>query len=154
MFAVRPVSAEDRAFWLSTDTHTSEEGFRRKVDNRTGYVLCSDGIPVGLMHYSVLWDNLPFLNLLFLTAEYRGRGCGRRAMAYWEREMAALGYRMVLVSTQVDEDAQFFYRKLGYRECGCLVLNDCPLMQPMEMFMSKTLSNDPPSGLSGTRDRL
>jgi GNAT superfamily N-acetyltransferase len=142
MFSIRPVTAEDRAFWFSLDTHTSQDGFRRKVEGQTGYMLCSDGMPAGLMHYSVLWDNLPFLNLIFLTAEYRGRGFGRSAMSYWEHEMASQGYRMALISTQVDEDAQFFYRKLGYKECGCLVLSEGPMAQPMEMFMSKTLWND------------
>jgi ribosomal protein S18 acetylase RimI-like enzyme len=39
-----------------------------------------------------------------------------------KRDMAAQGYRMVLTSTQSDEDAQHFYRRLGYRDCGVLVL--------------------------------
>jgi hypothetical protein len=29
---------------------------------------------------------------------------------------------MVLTSTQSDEDAQHFYRRLGYRDCGVLIL--------------------------------
>ena len=38
--------------------------------------------------------------------------------------MSRAGHGMVLVSTQSDEPAQHFYRKLGYRDCGCLPL-DC-----------------------------
>ena len=35
-------------------------------------------------------------------------------------DQIAHGYGMVLTSTQVDEDAQHFYRKLGYKDCGGL----------------------------------
>ena len=48
-------------------------------------------------------------------------------------------YKMILISTQVDETAQCFYRKLGYVDCGGVVLNNTPFEQPMEMFMRKVL---------------
>ena len=110
---------------------------------RLGFVICENGVPVGLLHYCPLWDNLPFLNLIVLLPEHRRRGIGRRAMALWEEEMSRLGYRMALTSTQADEDAQFFYRRLHYRDCGVLVLNDCPLAQPAELFLCKTLPAPP-----------
>ena len=46
---------------------------------------------------------------------------------------------MALTSTQSDESAQHFYRKLGYKDCGCLVINEGPLAQPAELFLSKVL---------------
>jgi len=46
---------------------------------------------------------------------------------------------MVMTSTQSDEEAQHFYRAMGYKEAGCLLL-DCPgYEQPMEMFFTKAL---------------
>lgn len=53
--------------------------------------------------------------------------------------MKAQGYGMVLTSTQVDETAQHFYRKNGYKDCGSLVMNIPGYEQPMEMFLSKGL---------------
>lgn len=53
--------------------------------------------------------------------------------------MKAQGYGMVLTSTQVDEDAQHFYRKLGYKDCGGFTVDILGYEQPMEMFMSKSL---------------
>ena len=47
------------------------------------------------------------------------------------------GYGMVMTSTQVDEDAQHFYRKLGYKDCGGFTVDIHGYEQPMEMFMSK-----------------
>ena len=69
----------------------------------------------------------------------RGKGFGRQAMAAWEEEMKTRGYEMVLLSTQADESAQHFYRKLGYLDCGCLVFQNTPLDQPMELFFRKVL---------------
>ena len=46
---------------------------------------------------------------------------------------------MVLTSTQVDEDAQHFYRKLGYKDCGGFVIDVTGFQQPMEMFMIKAI---------------
>ncbi len=44
-------------------------------------------------------------------------------MSLWEAQLIQAGHGMVLVSTQSDESAQHFYRKLGYRDCGYLLLD-------------------------------
>lgn len=49
--------------------------------------------------------------------------------------MRSIGYDAVLVSTQSNEDAQYFYRSIGYSDCGSLLLPD----QPEELFLSKRL---------------
>lgn len=139
MFNIRYVTNEDKEFWFSIDHHVSKLGFDRKVYAKQGYVMFDGEGPIGIMHYNLLWDNLPFLNHIYIIDEERGKGYGSLAMEYWEEEMKREGFQMVLVSTQVDEGAQHFYRHLGYQDCGGLVLNDCPLAQPMEMFLSKIL---------------
>ena len=53
--------------------------------------------------------------------------------------MKTKGYGMLLTSTQVDEKAQHFYRKIGYQDCGGLIVNIPGYEQPMELFMSKGL---------------
>lgn len=60
-------------------------------------------------------------------------------MAHWEQDMRARGYPIVLTSTRTDEAAQHFYRKIGYRDCGCLVMDLPGAAQPMEMFLVKAL---------------
>jgi len=47
---------------------------------------------------------------------------------------------MVMTSTRVDEQAQHFYRKLGYMERGSLCLDNTPFAQPQEIFLLKVLS--------------
>ena len=45
---------------------------------------------------------------------YHGKGYGKKLMEHWENDMKSQGYGMLLTSTQVDEEAQHFYRKLEY----------------------------------------
>lgn len=139
MFNISCVTENTRDFWFSIDKHITKESLDLKIFGKLGYVIFDDSKPVGIMHYCILWDSMPFLNLIYIHQEYRKCGFGKNTMEFWEKDMKGKGFKMVLISTQVDEKAQFFYRKLGYRECGSLVLNDCPLEQPMEMFMGKVL---------------
>ncbi len=70
----------------------------------------------------------------------------RRSREYWEQELSFIttwetllrkeGYSQVMTSTQVNEEGQFFYRKLGYTDCGCLFPTNQSIM---EIFLRKTL---------------
>jgi len=139
MFNIRYVSNADRPFWLSLDEHLSPSEFELKVRDRRGYIISDGEIPVGVMRYNLIWDNTPFLTLICLEESARGKGFGRQAMLSWEDEMRKRGYKMVMTSTQVNEQAQHFYRKLGYIERGGIFLDGTPLAQPQEMFMLKIL---------------
>ena len=44
-----------------------------------------------------------------------------------------------MTSTQVDEEAQHFYRKLGYQDAGGLVIRIPGYEQPMELFLVKDI---------------
>ena len=130
---------EDKDFVMGIDSHVNELQYENRVYTKTGYIMWDDNKHLGLMHYSVLWDNLPLLNLIHVEEAHRNKGIATEAMKLWEEEMKNQGYKMVLISTQVDEDAQHLYRKLGYIECGALLMNSTPFEQPMEMFMRKIL---------------
>ena len=77
--------------------------------------------------------------MLFIDASKQKKGYGKALMQFWEEDMKSQGYGMVMTSTQVDEDAQHFYRKIGYKECGGFTLDIPGYEQPMEMIMSKPL---------------
>lgn len=138
-FFLRPAGPEDREFWLAAQHHCRPEQFAEKARGGRAFLICRGRKPLGLIDFVLLWDKLPFLNCLFVLPESRGQGAGCFVMGAWEREMQKAGYSMVLLSTQADESAQHFYRKLGYRDCGCLILDRCPLAQPAELFFCKTL---------------
>lgn len=53
--------------------------------------------------------------------------------------MKKQGYDLLLTSTRVDETAQHFYRRLGYKDCGGLIMNAPMYAQPMELFLMKEI---------------
>ena len=101
------------------------------------YVLENDQRKIGVLRYNLFWDNTPFCTLLFIHPEFQRIGYGKAMMAHWEKEMKANGYGMVMTSTQVDEMAQHFYRKLGYKDAGGIIFEIPGFEQPMEMIMIK-----------------
>ena len=136
MIHIRYVQMEDKAFWYGLDKHLPLKEFANKVSSRTGYVLLEDDVPVGLLRYNLFWDSVPFCNMLYIDAHCQRKGYGKKLMAHWEEEMKAQGYKRLLTSTQADEEAQHFYRKLGYQDCGGFVL-DVP--GPMELVLMKAI---------------
>lgn len=139
MFNIRYILKNDKTFWFTLDEHLPENEFLIKVRDKRGYIISDDDKPVGVMRYNLFWDNTPFLTFLYFNELYRGKGYGKRAMEFWESEMRNLGYKVVMTSTQIDEQAQHFYRKLGYVDRGGLFLDNTPLEQPQELFMLKIL---------------
>ena len=139
MIDIRYVQIEDKEFWYHLDQHLPEAEFVNKVRDKRGYVLLLDGIPIGLLRYNLFWDNTPFCTLLYIDQDYQGKGYGKRLMEFWEEDMRLQGYGMLLTSTQVDESAQHFYRKSGYKDCGGFVIDIPEYAQPMEMIFVKEI---------------
>ena len=139
MIKIRYVEASDKEFWYSLDKHLPETEFENKVYTKRGYVLSLNNKPVGLLRYNLFWDSVPFCTMIFIDCQYQGKGYGKHLIQYWENDMKRRGYEMLLTSTQVDEKAQHFYRKLGYKDCGGFVIDIPQYAQPMEMFFIKSI---------------
>lgn len=137
MLNIRYIKEEDKAFWYSLDVHLPEGEFTKKVRDKQGYILLENGVPKGILRYNLFWDNTPFCTMLFVEWQEQRKGYGKMLMEHWEKDMKSQGYGMLLTSTQVDETAQHFYRKLGYKDCGGFTVDIPGFEQPMELFLSK-----------------
>ncbi len=124
---IRYAKSGDLEMISEYDLHISKEELKNTIAMKRMILLFIDGKYKGWLRFNLFWDNIPFMNLLFLFEEQRGKGYGKKLVEFWEQEMAKQGYRFVMTSTQSDEEAQFFYRKLGYTDRGALVLPDEPL---------------------------
>jgi len=138
MFSITYATINDMQY-VCTGENLSEKEFELKIRDNRCYILRYDEKRVGVMVFNLIFDFIPFLTLMYLEDDYRGIGFGKQAMSHWEDEMRSLGYKMIMVSTQVNEDAQHFYRKIGYKDMGSIVMDIAPYEQPMEMFMGKAL---------------
>ncbi|MCI9537833.1 MAG: GNAT family N-acetyltransferase [Eubacterium sp.] len=139
MITIRYLKSSDKTFWYRLDQHLPEKEFDNKVQTKRGYILLLNDKPIGLLRYNLFWDNTPFCTMVFVDWEYQRKGYGRKLIEYWEHDMKAQGYKMLLTSTQVDEEAQHVYRKLGYKDCGGFVIDIPEFAQPMEMFFIKPI---------------
>lgn len=139
MIKIRYVQLQDKDFWFSFDNHLSEKKFKNKVRDKRGYIILVDDEPIGLLRYNLFWDNMPFCTMLYIIDKFQAKGYGKMIMEYWESDMKSQGYELLLTSTRVDEDAQHFYRKLGFKDCGGFVIDIPKYKQPMEMFLIKSI---------------
>ncbi len=62
------------------------------------------------------------MNMLQITEPWRGRGHGRALVQHGEKLMQRNGFTQVLTSTLANENAQHFYRYLGYLDTGALFM--------------------------------
>jgi len=139
MFTISYAAMEDKAYVLSYGNAMPESEFELKVRDKRCYILRYEDKPIGLMRFNLIFDFIPFLALIYIDEAYRNKGLGSKAMSYWEDEMRKLGHKMIMTSTQVDENAQHFYRKQGYKDMGSIVMDIAPYKQPLEMFLGKGL---------------
>ena len=136
---IRYAQLNDKTEWYRLDRHLPETEFEEKIRTQQGYVLTEDDKVIGVLRYNLFWDNTPFCTMLYIDNSYQKKGYGRLLMEHWEKEMKSKGYGMIMTSTQVDEEAQHFYRKLGYKDCGGFTVDVPGYEQPMEMIMIKAL---------------
>jgi len=124
------------AYIREHDRHILEHLILPKIRGNEIYILQDeeDSI-VGWMRHCYFWDNTPFMNMIWIDDTYRNKGLGKKAVLFWEDEMKKLGFNLVMTSTLANEGAQHFYRKLGYRDSGCLILED----EPLEIILTKSL---------------
>ncbi len=134
---IRYAGRSDLRALAALDKHVSEEELERVIDSRRIIVSEMDGI-VGWLRFGLFWDELPFMNMLFVIEMERGKGCGTALCDFWESEMRSGGYKYALTSTLSNENAQHFYRKRGYKDCGSLILPN----EPLEIILLKELNNN------------
>ena len=139
MLNIRYAQMVDIDKWKEIDKHINTKELKNQINLRRAWLIFYDNEIVGVLRYNLFWDTIPFLTMIHLTEGYKGRGIGTQVMNYWESEMKKQHHKMVMTSTQIDEEAQHFYRKLGYVERGSLFLDGTPFHQPQEVIFIKLL---------------
>lgn len=120
---------------VNNDKHISKEELRNLILSKRILIAKQEGALRGWLRYNLFWDNIPFMNMLYVIEGYRSQRIGQSLVSMWEELMSSEGYKFVLTSSQSNEQAQHFYRKNGYIDCGSLLLKD----EPLEIFFRKDL---------------
>ena len=132
---IRTATTADLPCLTSHDHHISEPELENLIQLGRVTVLDVDREFAGWLRWNLFWDNIPFLNMLYLLEPHRGKGYGKEMMAHWEAQMKDKGFDRCLTSTASDEYAQHFYQKLGYTAMGGFT----PFGESYELIFGKML---------------
>jgi ribosomal protein S18 acetylase RimI-like enzyme len=120
---IRYASLElDWDFLVRNDHHVTADILREKVLRQEVIVICDRDQPIGWLRFGYFWDLIPMMNMLAVAETHQRKGWGTQLVQFWETEMKKQGHTQVFTSTLADENAQHFYRKLGYQDTGALFL--------------------------------
>ena len=138
---IRAANMGDIATLIKHDTHVAENLIIEKISRKEFYVVYDDKNFIGWLRFGYFWDLIPFMNMLELLPQYRGKGIGRRLVTFWEAEMKTQDHAQVMTSTQQNEHAQHFYNALGYVTVGGFVQSLGAVTQDAyEVILVKKLS--------------
>jgi GNAT superfamily N-acetyltransferase len=133
---IRLATQDDLEFLDKCDPLLMRDVLADKINRGEVYVAGNGDPLIGLARYDFFCDLDPFLTLIYILEPYRRKGFGTQLMEYWEQQMKKKGHRVLMTSTQADEDAQFFYRRLGYADSGSILF---PGQKPTELVLVKQL---------------
>ena len=121
---------------IKYDRHIAPKRLKTVISEGRMFVLERDDNIIGVLRYSLFWESIPFLDLIFIDAAYQKHGYGRAFMAFWESEMKQAGFCFCLASTQEDETAKYFYETIGYMKTGAFLP---PKQKAKELIYQKAL---------------
>lgn len=134
---LRKLEEGDYRFCIGLLPRLSPTHFSVYLASGLSYAIMEEGRAIGFIFAFHLWEKMPFIAHFMIEEGKRGEGRGSAALSEFELLLKEKGEKMVLLSTQSDERAQFLYRRLGYNDCGALFLHSTPYEQPAEVFLFK-----------------
>ena len=132
---IRIANKSDLSILVHYDKHISADELVYSMMRERILIIEENNHLIGWLRYNLFWDNTPFMNMLYILEDYRGKRYGKVLTLFWEEKMKCLGYELVMTSTLSNEGAQHFYRKFGYRDAGSLLLPQ----EPLEIIFIKSI---------------
>ncbi len=132
---IRNANMNDLNVILQYDHHITENELSTLITLKRVLIVAENHQFVGWLRYNLFWDNIPFLNMLYILEPFQNKGYGKALIEHFEKKVKEKGYEFVMTSTVSNEKAQHFYYHLHYQPIGGFSLND----EPFEIILSKKL---------------
>lgn len=93
-----------------------------KLINEQKIILLSDNDQViGYLRYSLFWNAIPYVDLIYIKKDHRKKGVGKALYAYLEEHLKQQGFHKLMTSSQSNEqDPLSFHKKIGFEPIGSL----------------------------------
>ena len=113
------------------DSESLKEKIRRKE-----IIVCLDNSNVtGMLRFNWFWDMFPFINLLWVVEDSRKKNIGSKLVDFLIHFTKGKNNDAIFTSTQANEGAQHFWRKIGFTDSGGFTFKK----EPFELIMIKHL---------------
>jgi len=124
--------------FVSQEGYLPKEEVLRKIKRRECFVLGVDENLAGYLRLEYLWSLVPFIALIIIEEQYRGKGYSRELLGFVEIFLKNESYEVLYSSSQADElEPQAWHRHVGFEECG--VINGINKGGVAEIFFRKKL---------------
>jgi len=96
--------------------------FSYYIQLKEAYICAVDNQPVGFVIFKPepVFARGGYLRAIGVSSSMRGKGIGRMLMTFTEQMTARLSPHLFLCVSSFNQDAQVFYKKLGYAQVGTL----------------------------------
>ncbi|WP_207910928.1 GNAT family N-acetyltransferase [Paenibacillus albiflavus] len=112
---------EDLEDVINGDQSVADHILKWKLENQEIILAEENKELVGYLRLEYLWSKYPYIGLIIVNPEYRGRGIGKRMLEYSQDYLTSKGLKSLYSSSQVNEsEPQKWHRKMGFEECGIL----------------------------------
>jgi N-acetylglutamate synthase-like GNAT family acetyltransferase len=96
-----------------------DELIKQSIQNGWVYIVEVEDDVVGYARLEFIWLTIPYIGLVTLDEEYRGKGIGSALIERIAEDLAKQGHRALFTSTE-DEGTPEFYAKCGFDQCGVI----------------------------------
>ena len=135
--SIKYATQKDYKFLKNNEHDIDQERLRNKIKEKEIIIVTDNTKPIGWLRFGLFWDCVPIMYMLMLKKEYRKKGIGTKLVNFWENEMKKQKFNLVITTTQDNEEAQHFYKKIGYKNVGAI--SDINEDGSNELFLIKKL---------------
>jgi len=104
----------DLDYLIENDSHISKSQIKKKIQDKYILIVKEEENSIWFLRFWLFWDEIPIMNMLLIDKVYRWKWIWKKLVTYWENEMKKQWFSQVITSTQENENAQYFYRKIWY----------------------------------------
>ncbi|MCB0411089.1 MAG: GNAT family N-acetyltransferase [Bdellovibrionales bacterium] len=123
------------------DPETPEDVLKFKIEHQLIGLAIEQTKVIGYLRLDPIWNKIPYIGLIWIQPDYRGKKVGSRFLAWLEKELILKKHNLLFSSSQTDEiEPQEWHRKVGFSDCG--VIQDINGPGVGELFFSKSLLQD------------
>lgn len=115
---------------------------KNKLNQNEIIISIKDNNIIGILKFSYFWATRPYIDLIWISPEYRGQKLGSKMLSFLEEFLINEGHSILHSSFEEGEEKAFNWHKSnGFIKCGFNSALNLPHENVKEIFLYKPLKN-------------